>query len=410
MTNAPDPTRPILDLAALADALWPLLESRIVASFPGQKGTGSPLPSPPLNLTAGSPTTSTISLNWLAPIGGALSYNVYRSGGLIASGVTLLTYTDSGLVANTSYSYYVTGVNALGEGFRSNSALGTTVPPAPTNLIVTGTTTTSASLSWSAGTVFFQENFTAYPTGNVSLTSAWTANGYSDFENSGTPSNIQILNRAGMPSGLLSDPNFPAGKTRCCFFNLAANEVIARLLWSGLSAAQRSLSLSWWEYRSGANLGGEKFCRFGNFVPNDPNNNRGIDSIITLGQLTHTTLIANSTQMHAYGDHSMSPGIGGWPPGLNHFEVVVVLSTGTNADGSVSFYQNGALIGQVTGLQFFDNLTQAAIGLQLWDMGGWSSTGGGTESPPPVVYPIDRYYCAARVANAYQGVWPMSAI
>lgn len=259
-----------------------------------------------------------------------------------------------------------------------------------------------------AGTIFYQEDYTGLPVGNFSLTSAATAKGYVDFENSGTPSNIQILDRSGMPAGLLSNPSFPAGKTRVCRFNLAANEVISRITWAGLTSPQARLSTSWHEYRSSAQVGGEKLHRVGNFVVGVINDARGIDSIVTYGQLTGLTLIANSLNMHAYGDHGLTPGISGWPPGLVFIEVVTTLSTGTNADGSVFVYQNGLLIGGATGLQFFDTLAQAAILLQLFDTGGWSSTGSGDEGP--VTYPIVRYWCAFRVASAYQGYWPLSAV
>lgn len=255
--------------------------------------------------------------------------------------------------------------------------------------------------------IFFQEDYTVVPTGNVALTSVWTGKGYTELENSGAPANVQILARASMPSGLLSNPNFPAGKTRICLFNLAANEIQARLLWAGLASAQSTLSVSWWEYRALSQVGGEKFCRVGNFV-SGPGSNRGIDSIWTLGQVSGLTLIANSLNMHAYGDHSFGSVITGWPPGLNHFEAVYTVSTGLSANGSVSFFQNGSQVANATGLQFYDTLGQAATALQLWDTGGWSSTGGGTEGP--VTYPIVRYWCACRVANQRQGVWPLSAV
>lgn len=266
---------------------------------------------------------------------------------------------------------------------------------------------TASNGSASPNVIYFQEDYTGVPTGNVSLDSSWTTKGYSDFNNSGTPSNLQVLARASLPAGLLSNANFPAGKSRACLFDLSANEIIATLLWSGFPAGITTASFSWWEYRPVSQVGGEKFCRVGNFL-SGPGSNRGIDSIWTLGQVSGLTLIANSANMHPYPDQSFGAVVTGWPPGLNHFEAVFQLSTGLSANGVVDFYQNGTRIAHATGLQFYDTLAQAAVPLQLWDTGGWSSTGAGTEGA--VTYPILRYLCALRVASQLQGVWAMNAV
>src|SRR5678816_201221 len=80
--------------------------------------TGTPPPGPTgLTSTAGN---QQVSLAWTA-VPGATSYNVKRagvSGGpytTIASGVTVASYTDSGLNNGTSYFYVVSAVNANGE-------------------------------------------------------------------------------------------------------------------------------------------------------------------------------------------------------------------------------------------------------------------------------------------------------
>lgn len=250
---------------------------------------------------------------------------------------------------------------------------------------------------------YFADDFSAMAAGNLSLTAGLIAAGYSELENSGIPSTVAVIAQPSLPAGLQNDLRFPSAASKQVLrFTLTASDIEARLLWSGFPNGVQTVSVSWWEYRAAGNLGGEKFCRVGNFV-SGPGSNRGVDSIITLGQVSGTTLIANSANMHDYGDHPMSPGIAGWP-GLNHFEAVYGLSTGTNSDGSVSLYENGSLIGQATGLQFFNTPSSNAI--QLWDIGGWSSSSGGTEGT--VTYPITRYICAIRIAPSYQGLWLMS--
>lgn len=123
-----------------------------MASFPGQKSTGSPLPNPPLNLAVTGTTTTTVSLTWTAPNGGSTSYNLYRNGSQVQTGITGTTATDTGLTAGTQYTYYVTSQKAIGEGSRSNQILATTgtVPNAPTALNVTGVTSSTIALGWTA--------------------------------------------------------------------------------------------------------------------------------------------------------------------------------------------------------------------------------------------------------------------
>jgi len=211
-----------------------------------------------------------------------------------------------------------------------------------------------------------------------------------------------------LPAGLTADPNFPAGKTRSLFVNLSATEIIERLVWGNYPANTRTISHSMWQYRGVSQVGGEKFIRDGNFLGGVINANRLIDQIWTLGNLTGLTLVANGANMYPYGDHGYGAVTGAWPPGLIHVESVSTLSTGTNADGSAAFYVNGALVAQATGLRYFNNVNDAAIGWQLSEIGEWSSTGGGTEGS--VTYPIPLYICAVRLADSRQGPWPMAGV
>jgi fibronectin type 3 domain-containing protein len=87
--------------------------------------TGPDIPTPPTGLTVTA--TPQIMLNWNG-VKDATSYNVYRGpvlGGvaafaLLATNVTVTTYTDTSAVSGTTYSYQVTAVNSLGESGASN--------------------------------------------------------------------------------------------------------------------------------------------------------------------------------------------------------------------------------------------------------------------------------------------------
>jgi len=104
-------------------------------------GTPPPptVPPAPTGLTAAAGNTQVV-LGWSAA-SGATSYNVKRatvSGGPytnVATGVTVTSYTNTGLTNGTTYYYVVSGVNAVGEGANS------------TQVSATPTTTTATVIS-----------------------------------------------------------------------------------------------------------------------------------------------------------------------------------------------------------------------------------------------------------------------
>ncbi len=116
--------------------------------------------------TSGNPATFT----WGAASGSPDGYNIYKIGSSISrvnpSTISGTSYTGSE-VFTSGTKYMVTAVkkkNSLGGGSYWNESLGsiyttsgagggdTLAPSAPTNLAVTGTTATTASLSWTAST------------------------------------------------------------------------------------------------------------------------------------------------------------------------------------------------------------------------------------------------------------------
>lgn len=111
---------------------------------------------------AGAPSFTSVDLTWNAPSsdgGSAISsYNVYREGGLIGATPdgTTLSYSDSGLTMGTSYTYEVAAVNGDGEGPKSAPVMVTTTadltPPSAVTGLAATTTSSSASLSWTAAT------------------------------------------------------------------------------------------------------------------------------------------------------------------------------------------------------------------------------------------------------------------
>jgi cellulose 1,4-beta-cellobiosidase len=134
----------------------PLPDITLVSYIPPKPLPPTPPPAPTgLNATAGD---AQVTLSW-STASGVTSYNVKQasvSGGpytTIASGVTAISYTNTGLTNGTAYYYVVSGVNSLGEGANSAQVSATpqppTPPPAPTGITATAGDT-QVSLSWSA--------------------------------------------------------------------------------------------------------------------------------------------------------------------------------------------------------------------------------------------------------------------
>lgn len=115
-------------------------------------------PSVPTNL-AGVPSTRSVALTWNASTDnvGVVGYDIFRNGIKVAISAKP-GYRDRGLTAGTSYTYTVDAFDAAGNHSAQSSAIqvttlstGDTQPPTvPTGLIVTGITSSTVSLGWTA--------------------------------------------------------------------------------------------------------------------------------------------------------------------------------------------------------------------------------------------------------------------
>lgn len=116
--------------------------------------TNSNLPAAPSNLTATAASTSQINLSWTDNAGNEDGFRIERlvggtwtEVGVVGANVT--SWQDTGLAANTQYSYRVRAYNASGNSSYSNNASATTpsapaAPAGPTNL--TGSAKSKPSL------------------------------------------------------------------------------------------------------------------------------------------------------------------------------------------------------------------------------------------------------------------------
>jgi len=117
-------------------------------------------PSSPTGLSSPSQTVNSVALKWNAASDsvGVTRYDVFRNGTKVGSS-TSTSYNDSGLAANTTYSYRVAAFDAVGNGSTQSPAISVTTqkasgsgnaPSAPTNLTSSGLTSSSVVLSWKA--------------------------------------------------------------------------------------------------------------------------------------------------------------------------------------------------------------------------------------------------------------------
>nr|WP_042194304.1 glycosyl hydrolase family 18 protein [Kibdelosporangium sp. MJ126-NF4]CEL21232.1 Chitinase [Kibdelosporangium sp. MJ126-NF4]CTQ96201.1 Chitinase (EC 3.2.1.14) [Kibdelosporangium sp. MJ126-NF4] len=92
-------------------------------SLDGPGGTPT-IPAAPSGFSASATSPTSASLSWNGPAN-ATGYRVYRNNQLIAS-PTASTHVDSGLTAETTYSYQVSAVNSVGESPKTPAVSVTT--------------------------------------------------------------------------------------------------------------------------------------------------------------------------------------------------------------------------------------------------------------------------------------------
>jgi len=96
-------------------------------------------PTAPTNVASPSKTASTVTLTWTASTDnvGVTAYEVYRGSTLAGTtNGTTTTFTDTGLTANTAYSYTVVAKDAAGNSSAASAALSVTT--ASSNLLANG--------------------------------------------------------------------------------------------------------------------------------------------------------------------------------------------------------------------------------------------------------------------------------
>ncbi len=116
-------------------------------------------PAAPSGLSAAAVSSSAIDLSWTDNASDETSFNIERSldganfSPLASVGANVVSYTDTGLSAGTTYWYRVNAENGGGGSAWSNTASATTDPPpqppaAPSNLVAQAQSSSTIDLVW----------------------------------------------------------------------------------------------------------------------------------------------------------------------------------------------------------------------------------------------------------------------
>jgi chitodextrinase len=116
-------------------------------------------PSVPQNLTAQVISAGQIDLSWTASTDNfaVAGYYVYRFGAIVGT-VSTTSYQDTGLMPDTTYSYWVAAFDASGNisgksnGVQPTTLPETTPPTVPTNVNAGAVSATQINVTWTAST------------------------------------------------------------------------------------------------------------------------------------------------------------------------------------------------------------------------------------------------------------------
>ncbi|MBW3538121.1 fibronectin type III domain-containing protein [Candidatus Parcubacteria bacterium] len=108
--------------------------------------TDTTAPSAPANLSATAQSSSQINLSWTASTDnlGVTGYDVYRGGAKVAT-VATSSYSDTGLAASTTYTYYVIAKDAAGNSSAATNMVSAATEAAATTPTDTGAPTVTIS-------------------------------------------------------------------------------------------------------------------------------------------------------------------------------------------------------------------------------------------------------------------------
>jgi len=126
------------------------------SGYTSQVTSSTSLPLTPTGLRATAASTTQINLSWTDASNNETGFQIERST-TSGSGFSLLTttaanavsFSNTGLIANTTYFYRISATNALGNSvYTPERSISTAIPSIPNNLVATTASTTQVNLAW----------------------------------------------------------------------------------------------------------------------------------------------------------------------------------------------------------------------------------------------------------------------
>jgi len=152
------------------------------------------MPGTPSSVTATAASSSSITISW-SSVTGATGYKIYRStsysGTYDSVGTTTSTsFTNTGLLSNTTYYYKVSAYNSSGASSQSSYAYATTpiaIPAVPSGVSAAAASSSSITVSWSSVTGATGYKVYRYDSGTSSFV-YWTTTSSTSYTNIGLSS------------------------------------------------------------------------------------------------------------------------------------------------------------------------------------------------------------------------------
>ncbi len=333
-------------------------------------GSTTGIPGIPSAPSTSSPTCSSLVVSW-GGVTGASSYKLFRNGTQIAT-PSSSPYTDSGLTANTTYSYSIEGCNSCGCSSQSASGSGSTtgIPGIPSAPSTSSPTCSSLVVSWSG--VTGASSYKLFRNGTQIATPS--SSPYADTGLNGSTSysyTIEACNSCGCSSlssaGIGSTTGVPGtpftpivGSPTCNSLNIS---------WNGVTGASNYL-----------------LDRDGSQIANTSNT---FYSDSGLGQnTTHSYTVAacnscgcSSNSGAASGTTSGTPGTPGTPSASPSCSTVNLSWSSVSGASSYNVYRNGSQIGSTSSTSYSDsglsNNTTYTYSISACSSCGCSSQSGG---------------------------------
>ncbi len=312
------------------------------------------LPQAPTNLEANTTSYSSIKLGWTDNSDNEDGFYIYRKKGsgsflkitTLPSNTT--TYEDTGLQANTTYTYIVSAFNVVGENNSSqdNNTTFKTPPAAPNNITFTDINQTSVTIHWSDNSDN-EDNFLIYRDGELNATvdeniTSIQITGLSQDHN--YTFTISAKNNGGEANATANTATLPNAPSPVSATALSSTEI--KLTWTNTSQTVTSFRI----YRKKS---GSSYSLIKSGLSSSTNNYIDSDGLIAGTQYFYKIAAvnlggeSNSTEVSATTLNNVNPPSDLNATPLDSTRIKLTWRDNSNNEDYFYIYQDGAPLGRV---------------------------------------------------------------